>query len=54
MKYEIVLTDTAREHYWGLDARRRPSIKKGLKEHLSFSCSQAWSLGASTNGITSS
>ena len=36
MKYEIVLTDTAREHYRGLDARGRSLIKKGLKDHLTF------------------
>nr|VFJ91297.1 MAG: hypothetical protein BECKH772A_GA0070896_100309 [Candidatus Kentron sp. H]VFJ99183.1 MAG: hypothetical protein BECKH772C_GA0070978_1002923 [Candidatus Kentron sp. H]VFK00560.1 MAG: hypothetical protein BECKH772B_GA0070898_101951 [Candidatus Kentron sp. H] len=36
MKHEIVLTDTAREHYRGLDARGRSSIKKGLKDHLAF------------------
>nr|VFK59919.1 MAG: hypothetical protein BECKUNK1418G_GA0071005_100948 [Candidatus Kentron sp. UNK]VFK70167.1 MAG: hypothetical protein BECKUNK1418H_GA0071006_102448 [Candidatus Kentron sp. UNK] len=36
MKYEIVLTDTAKEHHRGLDARGRSSIKKGLKDHLAF------------------
>nr|VFJ91325.1 MAG: hypothetical protein BECKH772A_GA0070896_1003016 [Candidatus Kentron sp. H]VFJ93950.1 MAG: hypothetical protein BECKH772B_GA0070898_100537 [Candidatus Kentron sp. H]VFJ99175.1 MAG: hypothetical protein BECKH772C_GA0070978_1002917 [Candidatus Kentron sp. H] len=36
MKYEIVLTDTTREHYRGLDARGRSLIKKGLKDHLTF------------------
>nr|VFK50430.1 MAG: mRNA-degrading endonuclease RelE, toxin component of the RelBE toxin-antitoxin system [Candidatus Kentron sp. TUN]VFK51640.1 MAG: mRNA-degrading endonuclease RelE, toxin component of the RelBE toxin-antitoxin system [Candidatus Kentron sp. TUN]VFK55093.1 MAG: mRNA-degrading endonuclease RelE, toxin component of the RelBE toxin-antitoxin system [Candidatus Kentron sp. TUN] len=36
MKYEIVLTDTAKEHYRGLDARGRSSIKKGLKNHLTY------------------
>ena len=34
MKYEILLTDTAKEHYRGLDARGRSLIKKGLKDHL--------------------
>nr|VFK43357.1 MAG: mRNA interferase RelE/StbE [Candidatus Kentron sp. SD]VFK48778.1 MAG: mRNA interferase RelE/StbE [Candidatus Kentron sp. SD] len=36
MKYEIVLTDTAREHYRRLDARGRSLIKKGLKDHLTY------------------
>nr|VFK45520.1 MAG: mRNA-degrading endonuclease RelE, toxin component of the RelBE toxin-antitoxin system [Candidatus Kentron sp. TC] len=36
MKYEIVLTDTAREDYRELDVRGRSSIKKGLKDHLTF------------------
>ena len=34
MKYEVVLTDTAKEHYRGLDAGGRSLIKKGLKDHL--------------------
>ena len=34
MKHEIVLTDTAKEHYHGLDARARSLIKKGLRDHL--------------------
>jgi len=34
MKYEVVLTDTAKAHYRGLDARGRSLIKKGLKDHL--------------------
>jgi mRNA interferase RelE/StbE len=34
MKYEIVLTDTAKAHYRGLDARSRALIKKGLNDHL--------------------
>ena len=34
MKYEIVLTDTAKEHYRGLNALGRSLIKKGLKDHL--------------------
>ena len=34
MKYEVVLTDTAKKHYRGLDARGRSLIKKGLKDHL--------------------
>nr|VFK15818.1 MAG: hypothetical protein BECKLPF1236A_GA0070988_1013314 [Candidatus Kentron sp. LPFa]VFK31536.1 MAG: hypothetical protein BECKLPF1236C_GA0070990_1014114 [Candidatus Kentron sp. LPFa] len=36
MKYEIVLTDTTKEHYRGLDARGRSLIKKGLKDYLTF------------------
>ena len=34
MKYEIVLTDTAKDHYRGLNARGRMLVKKGLKDHL--------------------
>jgi mRNA-degrading endonuclease RelE of RelBE toxin-antitoxin system len=34
MRYEIVLTDTAQEHYWALDARGRALIKDGLEDHL--------------------
>lgn len=34
MKYEIVLTDAAKEHYRGLDARGQSLIKKGLKDYL--------------------
>ena len=34
MKYNVVLTDTAKEHYSGLDARGRSLVKKGLKDHL--------------------
>ena len=36
MKYEVVLTDTAKEHYRGLDTRGRSRIKKGLKDHLTY------------------
>jgi mRNA-degrading endonuclease RelE of RelBE toxin-antitoxin system len=32
--YEIVLTDTAREHYRELDARARAIISKGMNDHL--------------------
>ena len=34
MRYEIVLTDTAKEHYGALDARGRALIKDGLDDHL--------------------
>ncbi len=34
MTYEIVLTDTAKEHYRALDARGRSLIKAGLEDHL--------------------
>ena len=34
MTYEIVLTDTAKEHYGGLDARARALIKEGMIAHL--------------------
>ncbi len=34
MAYDVVLTDTAKEHYHGLDARGRSLIKKGLGDHL--------------------
>jgi len=34
MTYEIVLTDTAREHYGGLDACARALIKEGMNDHL--------------------
>jgi len=34
MTYEIVLTDTAKKHYRGLDARWRAAIRDGLEMHL--------------------
>jgi len=34
MKYEIVLTDTARGHYREIDAQARALIKRGLNDHL--------------------
>ena len=34
MRYEIVLTDTAKEHYVALDARWRALVKQGMEEHL--------------------
>ena len=34
MAYAIVLTDTAKKHYGGLDARARPLIKEGINDHL--------------------
>jgi len=34
MTYEIVLTDTAKEHYRGLDARGKALIREGLNDHL--------------------
>ena len=34
MKYEIVLTDTAKAHYAGMDARSRAMVKKGMQDHL--------------------
>ncbi len=36
MKYEVVLTDTAKAHYRGFNARARSLIKKGLKDHLTY------------------
>jgi mRNA interferase RelE/StbE len=35
MTYEIVLTDTAKRHYAGMDARSRARVKDGMKDHLS-------------------
>lgn len=32
--HEIVLTDTAKAHYEGLDARARAMIRKGIHDHL--------------------
>lgn len=34
MRYEIVLTDTAKKHYRALNARYRTVVKKGLNVHL--------------------
>ena len=34
MNYEIVLTDTAKAHYAGMDARSRAMVKKGIQDHL--------------------
>ena len=34
MTYEIVLTDTAKEHYGGLNARARALVKEGMNDHL--------------------
>ncbi len=34
MSYEVVLTDTAKAHYDGLEAGTRARIRKGLQEHL--------------------
>jgi len=34
MTYEIVLTDTAKAHYAGMDARSRAMVKDGMKDHL--------------------
>jgi mRNA-degrading endonuclease RelE of RelBE toxin-antitoxin system len=36
MRYEVLLTDTAKTHYRGLDARGRSLIKQGLKDHLTY------------------
>jgi mRNA-degrading endonuclease RelE of RelBE toxin-antitoxin system len=34
MRYEIVLTDTAKRHYRALDARWQAVVKKGMETHL--------------------
>jgi len=34
MTHEIVLTDTAKAHYAGMDARSRAMVKKGMRDHL--------------------
>lgn len=34
MRYDVVLTDTAKGHYDVLDARSRALIQKGLNDHL--------------------
>ncbi|WP_089729978.1 type II toxin-antitoxin system RelE family toxin [Candidatus Thiosymbion oneisti] len=34
MRYEIVLTDTAKEHYRGIPARWRSIVRDGLETHL--------------------
>ncbi|WP_089724385.1 type II toxin-antitoxin system RelE family toxin [Candidatus Thiosymbion oneisti] len=34
MRYEIVLTDTAKGHYRGLSARWRSVVRDGLEMHL--------------------
>ena len=34
MRYEIVLTDTAREHYRALPARWQSVVRDGLETHL--------------------
>lgn len=34
MTYEIVLTDTAKAHYAGMDARSRAMVKEGMNGYL--------------------
>jgi mRNA-degrading endonuclease RelE of RelBE toxin-antitoxin system len=34
MKHEVVLSDTAKEHYRSLDARARALVKRGLSDYL--------------------
>lgn len=36
MRYEIVLTDTAKQHYRALEARWQAVVKAGLETHLRY------------------